>query len=135
MESQRPVFDVGHLSLDWLEMNGNIPAVFLLLIILQAIHAAEEFIFRIYERFPPMRFLYQNAPYLAKPAFAIFNTVLVLVGMGCFYYWVQPARKGVRVVVWVLIIIESLNLVAHLVWAVLIGGSNPRFVYGGLIFT
>src|SRR5260370_27784647 len=108
-------------------MNGNIPAVFLLLIILQAIHAAEEFIFRIFERFPPMRFLYQNAPYLAKPAFAIFNTVLVLVGMGCFYYWVQPARNGVRVVVWLLVIIQPLNVVSHLVWVVLLRATNYRF--------
>jgi hypothetical protein len=109
-------------------MNGNISAVFLLLIILQAIHAAEEFIFRFYERFPPMRFLYQNAPNLAKPAFAIFNALLVLMGMVCFYYWVQPARKGARVVVWVWIVIESLNVVAHLVWAVLIGAYNPGLV-------
>jgi len=113
-------------------MNGNIPAVFLLLIILQAIHSAEEFIFRFYERFPPMKFLYQNAPYLAKPAFAIFNALLVLMGMVCFYYWVEPARKGARRVVWVWIIIESVNVVAHLVWAVLTGGYNPGLVTGVL---
>ena len=109
-------------------MNRNIQATFLLLIILQAIHSTEEFIFRLYERFPPMRFLYQNAPYLAKPAFVFFNALLVLMGIVCFYYWVQPAREGARVVVWLWIIIESLNVVAHLVWAVLVGGYNPGLV-------
>ena len=106
--------------------------MFLLLVILQAIHSVEEFIFRLYERFPPMRFLYRNAPHLAKPAFAISNALLVLIGLVCFYYWVQPARKGATVVVWIWIILESLNVVAHLVWAALIGGYNPGLVTGGL---
>ena|SRR5260370_6140887 len=109
-------------------MNSNIRATFLLLVILQAIHSVEEFIFRLYERFPPMRFLYQNAPHLAKPAFAISNALLVLIGVVCLYYWVQPARRGARLVVWIWIIIESLNVIAHLVWAALIGGYNPGLV-------
>jgi len=113
-------------------MNNNIRAMFLLLIILQAIHSAEEFIFRLYERFPPMRFLYQNAPYLAKPAFAVSNASLVLIGLICFFYWVQAARKGARAVVWVWIVIESLNVVAHIVWAILISGYDPGLVTGGL---
>jgi hypothetical protein len=113
-------------------MNSNIPLTFLLLVILQAIHSVEEFSFRLYERFPPMRFLYRNAPHLAKPAFAISNALLVFIGLVCFYYWVRPARKGAMVVVWVWIIIESLNVVAHLVWAALIGGYNPGLVTGVL---
>jgi len=111
-------------------MNSNLRAMFLLLVILQAIHSVEEFIFKLYERFPPMRFLFQNALHLAKPAFAISNALLVLIGLVCFYYWVQPARKGATVVVWIWITIESLNVVAHIVWAALIGGYNPGLVTG-----
>jgi len=106
-------------------MNGKIRLAFLSLIILQAIHSAEEFIFRFYEQFPPMRLLYQDAPHLAKLAFAISNALLFCAGMICLYYWVQPARKGARTIIWVWIIIESINVIAHLVWAVLIWGYNP----------
>ena len=109
-------------------MNGNIQAAYFLLVILQAIHSVEEFIFRLYERFPPMRFVYQNAPHLAKPAFAISNALLISIGLICFFYWVQPARKGATAVVWIWIIIESLNVFAHIVWAALIGGYNPGLV-------
>ena len=104
--------------------------MFLLLVILQAIHSLEEFTFRLYERFPPMRLLYQSAPHLAKPAFAISNALLVLIGLVCFYSWVQSGRKGATIVVWIWIIIESLNVVAHIVWAALIGGYNPGLVTG-----
>src|SRR5260370_35881386 len=115
-------------------MNSNIRATFLLLVILQASHSVEEFIFRLYERFPPMRFLYQNAPHLAKPAFAISNALLVLIGAVCLYYWVQPARRGARLVVWIWIIIESLNVIAHLVWPALIVGLDTALVTTGFVF-
>ena len=109
-------------------MNSRVPIVFLSLIILQAIHSVEEFIFGFYEQFPPMRLIYQDAPQLAKPAFAISNALLFLAGLTCFYYWVRPARKGARALVWVWIVLESINVIAHLVWAVLIRGYNPGLV-------
>jgi hypothetical protein len=111
-------------------MKTKIGPMFLLLVILQAIHSVEEFIFGLYEKFPPMVFLYRNAPYLAKPAFVISNVLLVLIGLVAFYSWVQPARKEATVVVWIGIIVECLNVVAHLVWAALIGGYNPGLVTG-----
>ncbi|MGH9882387.1 MAG: HXXEE domain-containing protein [Pyrinomonadaceae bacterium] len=95
---------------------------------MQAIHSVEEFIFRFYERFPPMRFFYRDAPHLAKPAFAVSNALLVLIALFCFYYWVQPAKKSARAVVWIWIVIESANVVAHFVWAIFIGGYNPGLV-------
>lgn len=106
-------------------MNSRISSAFLSLIILQAIHSIEEFIFGFYERFPPMRLIYQDAPHLAKPAFAISNVLLFLIGLTCFYYWVRPAGERARTVVWVWIILESVNVIAHFVWAILIGGYNP----------
>jgi hypothetical protein len=106
-------------------MSSRVPIVFLSLIILQAIHSVEEFVFRFYEQFPPMRLIYQDAPHLAKPAFAIANALLFLAGLICFYYWVRPARERARTIVWVWIILESINVIAHLVWAVLIRGYNP----------
>jgi hypothetical protein len=106
-------------------MNGRISTAFLLLIILQAIHSVEEFIFGFYEKFPPMRALYREAPHLAKPAFAIANALLILVGLICYYYWVRPVRERARSVVWAWIILESVNVIAHFMWAILIRGYNP----------
>lgn len=106
-------------------MNSRIPHAFLSLVILQAVHSAEEFVFGFYERFPPMRALYRDAPLLAKPAFAISNALLFLAGLICFYYWVRRGRRGARTVVWVWVVLESVNVVAHSVWALLIGGYNP----------
>lgn len=109
-------------------MNSNIRRAFLSLIVVQAVHSAEEFAFGFYEEFPPMRLIYQDAPQLAGPAFAVSNVLLILIGLACFYYWVRPARRGAGTVVWVWVVIESFNVVAHSAWAVLTEGYNPGLV-------
>jgi hypothetical protein len=109
-------------------MNRRISLAFLLLIIQQAIHSVEEFIFRFYERFPPMKIIYQDAPHLAKPAFLISNALLFLAGLFCFFYWVRPVKERARIVVWVWIALETVNVIAHFIWAILIRGYNPGLV-------
>ena len=111
-------------------MNRKVRAAFLALILLQAAHSTEEFIFKFYERFPPMSIIYHDLPNLAKPAFAISNLFLFLIGLSCFYYWIKPERKGARTVIWVWIVMESFNAIAHFVWAILIRGYNPGLVTG-----
>lgn len=106
-------------------MNSRIPPAFLSLVVLQAVHSAEEFVFGFYERFPPMRAVYRDAPLLAKPAFAVSNALLFLAGLICFFYWVRPGRRGARTVVRVWVVLESVNVIAHSVWALLIRGYNP----------
>lgn len=110
------------------KMNSKIQFTFLDLILLQAAHSAEEFVFRFYDRFPPMKFLYRGAPDLAGPAFLFANTILIMLGLACYFYWVRPGRAGARRVIWAWVIIESFNVIAHLVWAVMIRGDNPGLV-------
>ena len=111
-------------------MNNRIQVAFLLLIVLQTLHSIEEFIFRFYEVFPPMVSVYRNATHLARPAFILANLILVLVGFACLFRWVWPAKRGAETVVWVWIGVESFNVIAHCVWAVLIRGYNPGLVTG-----
>ena len=106
-------------------MNNRVKTAFLGMVLLQAVHSVEEYAFKLYEVFPPMQFIYRNAPELAQPAFVAFNLLLFLFGMICFFYWVQPARKGAKIIVWIWIAIQLTTFAAHLVWAILIGGYHP----------
>jgi hypothetical protein len=106
-------------------MSYKIKVAFLMLIGLQALHSIEEVVFRFYELFPPMAFIYRDAPYLAKPAFIISNAFLILFGLFCFFRWVRPAGKSAKTVVWFWIAIESFNVIAHLVWGAFIRAYNP----------
>lgn len=111
-------------------MSIEIRSTFLVLIGLQALHSAEEFIFKLYKVFPPMVLLYRRVPHLAGPAFIIFNVLLLIIGLLCFFRWVWPAKRGARTVVWVWVAAEAVNAVAHAAWAVLIRGYNPGLVTG-----
>jgi hypothetical protein len=111
-------------------MNNKIRAAFLVLIILQALHSVEEFIFKFHEVFPPMVSIYRNAPAIAQPAFVLANSLLVLVGFVCLFRWVWPARRGAKAVAWVWAGAEALNVIAHCVWAISIRGYNPGLVTG-----
>ena len=92
---------------------------------LQAAHSVEEYVFKLYERFPPMRFIYRSVPELARPAFIVFNLFLFLFGLFCYFYWVRPERKGAAIIIWIWIAIQIVTISAHLVWAILTGGYNP----------
>jgi hypothetical protein len=115
-------------------MDGKIRLTFLMLIAVQALHSVEEFSFKFYEVFPPMRLLYRDAPHLAGPAFIISNIALATVGLVCLLGWVWPARRGARAVVWAWVGGEAFNVIAHCVWAILVRGYNPGLVTGfGLV--
>ena len=107
------------------KMNNRIKIAFLTMISLQAVHSVEEYIFKFYEAFPPMQFIYRDAPDLAKSGFVTFNLLLFLFGIICFFYWVQPARKGARVVIWVWIAIQLATIASHAIWVMSVGDYHP----------
>ena len=111
-------------------MNNKIRAAFLILILLQALHSTEEFTFKFYDVFPPMVRLYRDAPQLAKPAFVVFNVLLLLTGLICLFVWVWPGRRGARTVVWIWVGGETFNALAHSAWAILAGRYNPGLLTG-----
>ena len=106
-------------------MNSRIKTAFLVMVLLQGIHSVEEYIFKLYEVFPPMQFIYQDAPESARLAFITFNLLLFLFGLACFFYDVRPAGNGAKTVIWIWIAIQLATLAAHVIWAILIGGYNP----------
>src|SRR5215216_6043739 len=111
-------------------MNHRIRVAFLLLIVLQTLHSIEEFTLKFYEVFPPMVSIYRLAPHLARPAFLLANSILILVGFVCLVRWAWPGRRGAKTVVWVWTGVEAFNVTAHCVWAILIRGYNPGLVTG-----
>ncbi len=111
-------------------LSNKIREAFLAIVVLQAVHSVEEFVFRLYEVFPPMVYLYRDSPHLARPAFIAFNVLLLIAGLACLFYWVWPGRQGARTVVWVWTAGEAFNAAAHSVWAIATQRYNPGLVTG-----
>lgn len=115
-------------------MNNRLKRAFLMLIVLQAAHSIEEYVFKFYEVFAPARLINNLLPGFSRPGFIAFNVLLVCLGLFCYIYWIRPAKPRARVAIWFWIVIESYNAIAHTVWMIVGAGYNPGLISALLFF-
>ncbi len=106
----------------------RIRVTFLALMLMQALHSVEEYLFRFYAVFPPARLLNALLPGFARPGFIAFNVFLVLLGFWCFSYRIRPRHKHARRWMWLWVAIELFNGVGHPVWAIICRAYVPGLV-------
>ena len=95
------------------------------LIFVQAAHSVEEYLGRLWETFPPARFLTGLVAADLELGFLVINGALVAFGVWC---WLGPVRRGWRSAagfVWAWVVIEGINGVGHPVWSIVQGGYTP----------
>jgi hypothetical protein len=100
-------------------------AVFGALIVAQAMHSVEEYLGRLWESFPPARFVSGLVSDDLERGFIVANVVLVSFGVWC---WLWPVRRGWRIAVplaWAWAIVEIVNGIGHPLWTLRQGGYTP----------
>ena len=103
----------------------RISTPFLVLILAQAVHSIEEYIFRLWEHLAPARYV-ANAFGVPPPTgFIISNSLLVLLGFVCWRAFVRPQRPSARLVAWCWGIGEIANGFGHFAFALAAGGYFP----------
>jgi hypothetical protein len=88
------------------------------LVIAQAAHSVEEYCGRLYEVFPPARFVTGLISQNLRLGFVIFNASLVAFGAWC---WLGPVRRrtpSLAGVTWLRVVIELINGVGHSLWSI-----------------
>ena len=106
-------------------MTGQMRAVFLWLIVAQATHSVEEYVFRLYDVLPPARFISALVSDDLARGFAIANALLVLAGVLCYVWSVRPSRPSARAVAWFWSLLELGNGLGHSAFAVARLGYFP----------
>jgi uncharacterized protein with HXXEE motif len=106
-------------------MNARIKLAFLALILAQAAHSVEEYVFRLYDVWAPARFVCSLVSNDIATGFVISNAALVLFGLGCYLVPVRIGHRSARVWVWIWIIIELINGTGHSVIALARGAYFP----------
>jgi hypothetical protein len=102
--------------------------LFLGLIAIQLLHSTEEYLFRLYDVFPPARFVTGLISADRQLGFVVLNTLFVLFGIWC-YLW--PVRREWRIaftLMWVWVVVELFNGIVHPAWSVLQGSYTPGVV-------
>lgn len=104
----------------------RLKGAFLLLTVAQAAHSTEEFLFELWEVFPPARFLSSTVwPWNPVIGFLIINVGLVMLMIWCLLRVVRPERSSARAWIWGFVALEGINGVGHTVWGLLDMGYRP----------
>jgi hypothetical protein len=100
-------------------------ATFSALVFVQAAHSVEEYVGRLWESFPPARFLSGLVSPDRERGFVVINALLVAFGLWCL---LGPVRRGwpsARPLAWLWIAVEVVNGVGHPLWTWRQGGYTP----------
>jgi hypothetical protein len=92
-------------------------AAFGALVLAQAAHSVEEYYGRLWQSFPPARFLTGAISQDPERGFLIINVSLVVFGIWC-YFW--PVRRGWPSAVplaWIWVALQLINGIGHPLWS------------------
>lgn len=103
----------------------NYRYIFAALIAVQAIHSLEEYLFRIWETFPPAQFLSSLVSSNLELGFLVINTSIVIAGIYCFWWPIRLGWPSARSIAWFWVVLELVNGIGHPLWSVSQSGYTP----------
>jgi Protein of unknown function with HXXEE motif len=107
---------------------SRIDATFGGLVLAQAAHSIEEYLGRLWESFPPARFLTGLFSSDRELAFLVINVAIVAFGVWCLLWPVRRRWPSAVGLMWVWVVIETINGVGHPLWSLRQGGYTPGVI-------
>jgi len=103
------------------------------LVLAQAAHSVEEFVGRLWESFPPARFLSSLISSDLRVGFLVINVSFVMFGLWCFFWPVRRRWQIAAGLAWVWVVIEVINGIGHPLWALRELGYTPGVITAPLL--
>jgi len=107
---------------------SRIQTTFAALVLAQAAHSIEEYIGRLWESFPPARFVTGLIPPDRAVAFILLNVAIVGFGVWCLVWPVRRQWPSARRLMWLWVVIETINGIGHPLWSLRQGAYTPGVV-------
>jgi hypothetical protein len=95
------------------------------LVLAQAAHSVEEYLGRLWETFPPARFLTGLISRDLETGFLVINIGLVAFGVWCFFWPVRRGWPSAIPLAWTWVTIQLINGVGHPLWSIRQGSYTP----------
>jgi len=95
----------------------RLDATFIALIGVQAAHSVEEYFGRLYDVFPPARFVSGLISQIPQRGFVILNVTLVLFGIWCFLWPIRRRWPSAKAFGWIWVAVELVNGIGHPLWS------------------
>lgn len=102
--------------------------VFLGLACAQALHSVEEYAFRLYESFPPARFVSGLVSWDIRRGFVLINISIVALAAACYWWPVRHRWASAAPIMWFWVGLETVNGIGHPAWSIREGGYTPGLV-------
>lgn len=100
-------------------------ATFGALVLAQTAHSVEEYVGRLWETFPPARFLSDLISQDLERGFLIINVSLVAFGLWSFFWPVRRTWPSAVPIGWAWVTVEVINGIGHPLWTLRQGGYTP----------
>jgi uncharacterized protein with HXXEE motif len=107
---------------------SRVQTAFGALVLAQAAHSTEESIWRLWESFPPARFVSGLVSSDLQRGFVSLNICIVAFGVWCYFFPVRHRWPAATAILWGWIVVETINGIVHPVWSVIQGGYTPGVV-------
>jgi hypothetical protein len=106
-------------------MDSRGRVAFALVILAQAAHSVEEYLYRLFDVFAPARLVSSLFSRDLAVGFAVANVCLVLFGAWCYWARVRPNHRSARAYAWFWACLELGNGLSHIFFATLRAGYFP----------
>ncbi|MCC7126816.1 MAG: HXXEE domain-containing protein [Acidobacteria bacterium] len=108
--------------------------LFLALVLIQAVHSAEEVAGRLPDVFPPARFISGLVSHDPQFGFLILNVLIVVFGIWCVVFAMRRNSAATRALMWGWAVAELINGVTHPVWTIVQRSYTPGVLTAPLLF-
>jgi len=108
-------------------------ATFLALVAVQTAHSVEECLGRLWDVFPPARFVTGLISEDRRFGFIVFNVALISFGIWCFFWPVLRRWSSAIAFMSFWVVIELINGMGHSVWSVQAAGYTPGVITASLL--
>lgn len=98
------------------------------LVLTQAAHSVEEYVGRLWESFPPARFLTGLISQNLQKGFLVINILLFTFGVWCFFWPLRRHWKGAFGLIWLWVGIGLINGIGHPLWSLIQHNYTPGLV-------
>ena len=95
------------------------------LVLVQAAHSVEEYIGRLWESFPPARFITGLISQDHERGFVVLNLLLIGFGLWCVLWPVRRGWPSAVTLAWPWVVMEVVNGTGHTLWTLGQGGYTP----------
>jgi hypothetical protein len=106
---------------------------FAALVLAQAAHSTEEYVGRLWETFPPARFVSGLISSDLERNFVILNVCLVGFGLWCLFWPIRGRWPSAPAFGWLWVAVELINGIGHPLWSLTQGGYTPGVITAPLL--